>query len=489
MKRVAKATLFVLRKLYAIDIIESLNFARNIKGDIMSTKDKALTKKHLLGYTFGDFGECMTFSIMGSFLTRYYVNVALIDMGVLAVLTLVWKIWDTISNPIVGMFLDKMFAKKKYQDGKFRPWMLRATPLVAITAILVFTAPTLVDGMGKLVVIFTTYLLYELAYNLFNIPYGSLLAAMAKTDEERAKLSSARGVGGMLGSMIPMVLFPIVISVFEQTPQLGYSVGVTVSAIIGFVLCFLSYRFTEERCMSEEKAEPEEAKVTDIFETLTKNKAVMALCIHGVCQGLMMAISQTMGTYMFSDVLGNMALMSVSSLITMPFTAVVLAVAPKLVQKMGTIALIKRSSLLGAAVYVILFALHITTNINVWTHIMLSALAGIFTGVGTMMQWGLVGTAIDYNEQLLGKRTEGTIYGTFNMIRRLGQAIGASGCVALLGVIGYDVALSNAGMAQSPVTIIGIKALCILAPAIAAIGSWAAFAFVWNIAPVRKLME
>ena len=452
----------------------------------MHKKDKGLTKKHLIGYTFGDFGECMTFSIMGSFLTRYYVNVALIDMGVLAVLTLVWKIWDTISNPIVGMFMDKMFAKKQYKDGKFRPWMLRSAPLVAITAILVFAAPTLVDGMGKLVVIFTTYLLYELAYNLFNIPYGSLLAAMAKTDEERAKLSSARGVGGMFGSMIPMIVFPIIISAFESNPQLGYGAGVTVSAIIGFVLCMLSYYFTEERCTTEKKAEPEEVKITDIFETLAKNKAVMALCVHGVCQGIMMAISQTMGTYMFSDVLGNMALMSVSTMITMPFSIVTFLFAPKLVQKMGTITLIKRCSILGAATYGILFTLHIVTDINVWTHIILNAVAGVFTGVGTMMQWGLVGTAIDYNEYLLGKRTEGTIYGTFNMIRRLGQAIGSSGAVALLGVIGYDVAISNMGMSQSPITILGIKALCILAPALATLGSWAAFQFLWNITPEQQ---
>ena len=447
----------------------------------MNAKKDGLTSKHLMGYTFGDFGECMTFSIMGSFLTRYYVNVALIDMGVLAVLTLVWKVWDTISNPIVGMFMDKMFAKKNYKDGKFRPWMLRSAPLVAITAILVFTAPTLVDGMAKLVVIFTTYLLYELAYNLFNIPYGSLLAAMAKNDEERAKLSSARGVGGMLGAMIPMVVFPIIISAFESNPQLGYGAGVTVSAMVGFIFCMLSYYFTEERCTSEKKANPEAVKVTDIFETLAKNKAVMALCLHGVCQGLMMAISQTMGTYMYSDVLGNLALMSVSTLITMPFSVITLLLAPKLVKKMGTVPLIERASLLGAGTYVFLFVLHIATDINVWTHIILTAIAGVFTGVGTMMQWGLVGTAIDYNERLLGKRTEGTIYGTFNMIRRLGQAIGSSGAVALLGIIGYDVAISNMGMTQSPVTILGIKVLCVLAPAVATLGSWAAFKFVWNI--------
>ena len=40
----------------------------------MNTKEDKLTKKHLAGYMFGDWGECMTFSIMGSFLTRYYNN-------------------------------------------------------------------------------------------------------------------------------------------------------------------------------------------------------------------------------------------------------------------------------------------------------------------------------------------------------------------------------------------------------------------------------
>ena len=452
----------------------------------MNKTENQLTKKHMLGYTLGDFGGCMTFSIMGSFLTRYYVNVAMIDMGVLAVLTLIWKVWDTISNPIVGMFMDKMFAKKRHADGKFRPWMLRSAPFLAITAILVFTAPTLVDGMGKLVVIFTTYLLYELAYNLFNIPYGSLLAAMAKTDEERAKLSSSRGVGGMMGSMIPMILFPVIISAFEKNPQLGYGAGVTICAVIGFVCCFLSYKFTEERATKEQKNNPENAKITDIFETLRKNRAVMALCIHGLCQGIMMAVSQTMGTYMFSDVLGNMALMSLSSIFTMPLSVLVLTMAPGLVKRMGTIPLIQKSSLLGAGTYLLLFVLHITTDISVWTHIILNAIAGMFTGVGTMMQWGLVGEAIDYNESLLGKRTEGTIYGTFNMIRRLGQAVGASGSVALLGVIGYDAALSNMGMVQGEQTILGIKILCILAPAMAALGTWAAFRFVWNISGEKR---
>ena len=447
----------------------------------MNTKESKLTKKHLAGYTFGDLGECMTFTIMGSFLTRYYTNVAMIDTAVLAVLTLAWKICDAASNPLIGMFTDKMYAKKKYKDGKFRPWMLRMTPLLAITAIIVFTAPNFVDGMAKLVVVFMSYLMYVLVYNMFSIPYGSLLSVMSKNEGERAKLSSARGVGGLLGSMIPSIGFPIIISAFQSNPQLGYGIGTTICAAIGFVFCMLSYYFTEERCGDSVKGDVQESKFTDIFEVVKKNRAFTALAIHGVFQGITQAISMTMGTYLFSDVLGNMAYMSISNLCIMPLSVVVLLSAPQIVKKVGTMKLIRGGLVIGAAMQAVLFLLHVIMQVGPVLHIAISAVATMFMSVGTMMQWGLVGDTIDYNEELLGKRNEGTIYGTFNMLRRVGQAIGASGGVALLGVIGYDAIKSNMGLAQSAQTVLGLKALCILVPAIVTMGSWFAFRFVWKI--------
>ena len=456
------------------------------RNKVMNTNENKLTKKHLIGYTFGDLGECMTFSIMGSFLTRYYINVAMIDTALLAVLTLIWKIVDTISNPLIGMFMDKMYTKKKYKEGKFRPWMLRATPLLAVTAIVVFTAPNYLEGASKLVVVFVSYMLYTLLYNMFNIPYGSLLTVMSKNEDERAKLSSARGIGGISGSMLPSIMFPIIISAFSKTPELGYSLGVTICAVLGFVFCLLSYYFTEERCGDAVKDVVQESKFTDIFEVARKNRAFMALAIHGVFQGITQAINMSMGTYLFSDVLGSLALMSLNSVCVLPFTGAALVLSPYLVKRMGTMKLIRGGLAIGIGIQLILFALHVLTDVNPMVHIFMSALGAMFTGVGTMMQWGLVGETIDYNEYILGKRSEGTIYGTFNMLRRLGQAIGTSGSVALLGWIGYDVALSNAGMSQGAGTVFGIKVLCVLVPALVTIGSWFVFRFVWNITPELK---
>ena len=109
-------------------------------------------------------------------------------------------------------------------------------------------------------------------------------------------------------------------------------------------------------------------------------------------------------------------------------------------------------------------------------------LASGISGLSNMMQWGMLSEAIEYNEYLTGKRTEGSINGTFNMLRRLGQGMGASLGVATLGLIGYDATVS----VQSGSTILGIRVLCLLFPALCAIGSWIVFRFVWNITPELK---
>jgi len=445
----------------------------------MNQTNNPLTLKHRIGYALGDFGGCMTFSLMSAFMTRYYVNVALMDTAIIAVMTLIWKIFDAVSNPVIGVMMDKSFSKTARKGDKFRPWIFRIAPLTGIAGILVFTAPGWVTGMSRLVVAFTTYLMYEVCYAMQHIALGGLISAMATNDAERADLSSARGIGGMLGIIIPQMTFPAIISLFENNPALGYGMGVTVCAIIGYICCLGCYFFTEERNASQQKAGAAPIRVTDILEVFRVNRAFVALCLHGLLSGILMSVGGALGTYMYADVLGNLALMSVGSMIGMPVSLVCMSVVPKLARKIGSQKVLRGSLLLGCGIYVTLFTLHITTNINVWVHIGINAIASGISGLSNMMQWGMLSEAIEYNEYLTGKRTEGSINGTFNMLRRLGQGLGASFGVAMLGMIGYDAAVS----AQSSGTILGIKVLCLLFPAICAIGSWIVFRFVWNITP------
>ena len=146
-------------------------------------KTSGLTIKHKVGYGLGDAGGCMTFALMTGMFTRYCMNVLQVDSRVLAGLLFVWNVWDAVNDPMMGAFMDKVYAKSHNKKGKFRPWLLRSTPMLAVTAIALWTVPTFFSGVAMIAALFICKILYEGCYTMFNIPMGSLLSAMANTDE------------------------------------------------------------------------------------------------------------------------------------------------------------------------------------------------------------------------------------------------------------------------------------------------------------------
>ena len=450
------------------------------------SKDKTksgLTFKHKLGYGLGDAGGCMTFAVMGSTFTMYCTDALGIDTALLAILLLIWNTWDFINDPLMGALLDKAFAKHQNPKGKFRPWLLRSAPMVTVGFIALWSVPQFFDGVACVAMLFVLKILYEGAYTMFNIPMGSMLAAMADTDQERASLSSARGFGSMVGNMIPVIIMPMIIASFGQTNPTGYAIAAVVCSVIGLVMMLGHYALTEERNNVENSdGNNDNIKIADILNVVKVNRPFVALCIHGLCICTMQYVGSTLSNYMFSEVFGNLELASLGSALSMPFMFVTLFAGPFLAKKFGLERFIRWGLLGGSVCFLTLFALHATMDVNIYLHIALNATGMGLASMSIYMQWGLVGEAIDYNEMITGKRTEGSIYGTFNLSRRVGQTIGNSSAVLLLGLIGYNADLT----VQSDTTIFGIKVLCVLVPGIFILGSWAAFKFLWNMSPEMR---
>ena len=445
----------------------------------MDDKKNNLTLKQKFGYGLGDAGGCLTFALMGSTFAMYCTDALGINEFLLAGLLFIWNVWDFINDPLMGALMDKMFAKNRNPKGKFRPWLLRSAPLIAVTFIALWSVPQFFEGVALIAVLFCLKLLYEASYTMFNIPMGSLLSAMSSNDAERASLSSARGIGSGVGNMIPVMVMPMVIEALGgKNDPTGYAIGSIICALIGFVMCFLHYRLTEEKVVVENADKTEPIKITDILNVFRVNRPFVALCMHGVFICLMQYTGNTLNNYMYTTVFGDLSLVSFGTILSAPFMILIFIFGSKLARKLGLERMIRYSLLIGSLMYISLFALHMIIDVNPWIHIIWSGIAMGISSVSIYMQWGLVGEAIDYNEMITGKRTEGSIYGTFNLSRRVGQTIATSGALVLLGLFGYDEAL---GTAQSAVTIFGIKTLCILLPGIIILGSWAAFRFVWNM--------
>ena len=66
---------------------------------------------------------------------------------------------------------------------------------------------------------------------MFNIPMGSLLSAMADNDEERAALSSARGIGSAGATLIALFIMPLFLKKYGESNAIGYAIGATICAL------------------------------------------------------------------------------------------------------------------------------------------------------------------------------------------------------------------------------------------------------------------
>jgi len=459
-------------------------------------KSDKLTFKHIIGYGCGDAGGCICMVPIWYFMSRFLQVNLQMNAGVLATMLLIWNVWDAVNDPLMGTIMDMCYAKAKPGKDKFRPWILASIPVMVIGTIAFFIVPTMLEGLTMMVAIFCLKIVSEAGYTMMNIAMGSLLGNMSKNDNERATLSSARGFGSTFAHMLGGVVAPMILGKYG-TGNEGYMIVALVFCIIGGVVVFMHYAWTEERnktaVVVEKTAEEKEAekfKITDILNIITKNRAFLALVLHSICICAIQSLGQGAGTYMFIDVLGNIELQSVASGLSSALMYVILLGAPILTKKWDLVLIIRVCLLGGAIGFAGLVAyLMMAPSLNGMLYVVWFAIASGLVTMSVQMQWGLVAESIDYNEFLTGKRNEGTIYGFFSLSRRIGTTIANSGTVLLIAAIGYDTEAANAGLAQAESVLTGIKLMVAGFPMLAAIGSFCCFTFVWCInSDVRQKM-
>ena len=452
-----------------------------------------LTPMHIFGYGCGDAGGVVGLYMVSGFMTRFLQVNLEVNAGVLATMLLIWNIWDAVNDPLMGTIMDMFFAKAKPGADKFRPWILASIPILVIGLISFFVVPPMMGGGFMMIAAaFVLKIVFEAGYTMMNIGMGSLLGNMAKNDNERATLASARGFGSTLGGFIGGALIPLLLGKFGMGND-GFAKTAVIMAIPMGILVFLHYFLTEERNKTapgaaaektQEEKDAEKFKISDIWNIITKNRAFLALVLHSICICGVQALAQGATTYMYADVLKNISIQSLGSTLSTATMVIILVAAPVLTKKWDLVLIIRTCLIAGVVAYAGLLAYTLmipTEAISAPLFVIWNGCAGALVQMSVQMQWGLVAESIDYNEYLTGKRNEGTIYGFFSLSRRIGSTIANSASVLIIAAIGYDAAAANAGLDQSEGTIMGIKLMVLGFPLIAAIGSWSCFTFIWNI--------
>lgn len=217
-----------------------------------------VSKKELWMYALGAGGQGMIYAMMSSYISDYYVNVLQLPLMFVLLLMLGARVWDAINDPMMGMIVDRHTTKW----GKMKPYIIFATPVIAILTYLMYCSPNL-EGTALMVFSAVVYILWGMAYTVADVPFWSIPNVMTPDAKERGSVISFTKIINSIGSALPEVLFlaiPPILALFisEDTNPIGfnktkYLVIAIAAVVIGGAMYINSYFHIKERVVIPDK--------------------------------------------------------------------------------------------------------------------------------------------------------------------------------------------------------------------------------------------
>lgn len=440
--------------------------------------------KDKVGYMFGNVANDLTFIMASMFLTVFYTDVLKINAGLVGTMFLVSRIVDAFTDTAMGRIADKIKAGKA---GKFKPWLLRMCGPVALASFLMYqTAVADAEMWVRVVYMFGTYLLWgSVCYTAINIPYGSMASVMSAEADDRAALSTFRGVG----SLLPQVLVGVVMPMFlytklEDGTQVAnpgaFPVVALILAIVSVGCYLLCYKMCTERIPVDDEKK-ESVTFGQTVKAMFGNRALIGIVIVYISFLGAQMLNQTINNYIFKDYFNDtMGLTLINAAGFVPALALS-PVAVPLSRKFGKKELGIGAAIMGSVSYILLFVLHTE---SMWLYTILSIVGSLGFGLFNLIIWAFVTDIIDDHEVKTGVREDGTIYAVCSFSRKIGQAIASAMGGWSLSLIGY---VEGAAKQTEAVTD-GIYNIATLIPAVLYIIVGLVLAFVYTLNK-KKVLE
>jgi glucuronide carrier protein len=412
------------------------------------TQPPRLRRRAVFGYGVGDSANSMVISTANMFLLVYYTDVAGIPAAAAGTLLLLVRLFNAVTDIIAGRVADR---SRRFRWGKFRPFLFfGAVPLLCSAA--AFSVPPW-DADGKLVYAYVTYACVSLSYSLVNVPYGCLVGAMTQNPRDRARLASARTLGGLtVGAMLGLVVAPLLDSKAQM--QQTFTVTTLIFAAVGTGLYLLTAATAQEQVHQD----VEKLTLRQSTTTLRQNSPLLILCCSSV---LFMTGTTSMGAAQFfylRDVLGRLDLYPVVSIGQVVITLSVAVLMPRLVMRWGKRSIYCWGGCLGILGGAAIFAAPSGAPLVGVGGILLALCGSALVGI---LVWALVADTVEYGQWKTGNRVDGVNYALLAATRKLGMAFGGGLAAFALSWGGYV----SGSAVQSGEALLGIRSAAGLLPA------------------------
>lgn len=407
--------------------------------------------KQRLGYGLGDFACNLIWQVISLYLLYFYTDIMKLDAKAIAVMFIVCRIIDAITDVLVGYAIDKT----RTRWGKSRPWFLFGAVPFALSAFLAFNVPQIAPS-GKLVYAYATYIFLSFMYTVVNIPLASILPALTDDMNERTVLATWRKFFAFLGStIVSATALSLVHLVGKGNEALGFRFVMGMFGIIGSICFFLTFALVRETNLQEQT---KSVSLKKTVSSLAQNKPWKIFALNILFQWTGYFLQSAALVYYYKYYVRSTSMASLVATIMTIVPMVANFTVPFLAKKIGKRNLYELSAFVQLIGLLIIFIGQLQTSIII-TGAFISALG---YGIKESIYFSMQADPVDYGEWKTGVQAAGTLSSLNGFLGKVAQAL-AGGISGLLLSWG---AYNNEALVQNAKALIAIKSMYIYIPAL-----------------------
>lgn len=418
-------------------------------------------------------GQSLINSFVGGCLTTYFVLLGLDPLKVAAVMLAV-KIWDAVNDAVFGVLFDRI----KFKSGnKCLPWLKISLFFIPVVSVFMFSIPDSISENAQLLWFAVTYLLWDTAYTLCDVPIYSVITYMTDNMDERNGMMAYKNLWGSVGGIVSPMLATFLVS--ERVGS-NYMTAAIISAVMAFATMVPACINVKERHPATITEESFTIKM--MFTYLVKNKYLLIYYL-GVffysSVNYVGALNLLASYYLFHDSLFT----TIVGIFGTPFGLAANLLIPKLLRKYDKM---KMFRICAVAVVVSGILMWLFGYKNPVYYVIFSVIRTLPTSAMGVMLFMFTPDCAEYGQYKSNIEAKGITFAIQTFVIKLSGAVSSSLSVGLLGlpIVGWVTVkadnfeqLAAMGVTQTPQALDAFWFIYALIPALGYLVAYVAWRF------------
>lgn len=360
-------------------------------------------------------GAGYMYLLLGLYIMKFSTDVLLIAPAVMGTIFGLSRVWDAVSDPLVGYLSDRT----RTPLGRRRSWLLASTLPLGIMFVWVFSPPDSLGDTALIVWMAVGVIGFYSAATIFIVPHMSLGAELTPSYHERSRLYGLRHAAFTLGSILALASMYALINAEQEGEaavrltafQLSGAAAVVTVALIVYAV----YKLRERPDFQGRVNENPFSAFKDVWQNVHARLVLVVSFIEHIGS----AVIGILTLYIAQYVVGRpeIAVFIILSYM-IPSTFSVPLWIP-LSRRFGKIRMWMFSMMLTGLSFGAMFSLpFLAQDVKVPMIFFLAVFAGLAAGCGGTIAPSIQSDIIDYDEYMTGERKEGSYFAAFNFVHK-----------------------------------------------------------------------